>query len=118
MSNRLLQSLLYTVGAAACYADNMFNNKKSKCTPEIAKDILLEMKEKFASMADADAEKITAMLTECAEKREVKLGQPMWAVRIALSGTPVTPGGPGEIMELLGMEESMRRINSAIDKLS
>ena len=94
----------------------MFNNKKSKCTPEIAKEILLEMKEAFAAMTEADAEKITALLTECAERRAVKLGQPMWAVRIALSGTPVTPGGPGEIMELLGMEESMRRIDNALAK--
>ena len=98
------------------YTVDMFNNKKSKCNPEIAKDILLEMREKFAAMEQADAEKITALLTECAEKREVKLGQPMWAVRIALSGTPVTPGGPGEIMELLGMEESMRRIDNALAK--
>jgi glutamyl-tRNA synthetase len=67
-------------------------------------------------MTEADAEKITALLTECAERRAVKLGQPMCAVRIALSGTPVTPGGPGEIMELLGMEESMRRIDNALAK--
>ena len=99
------------------YGADMFNNKKSKCTPEIAKDILLEMREIFAGMETADAAVITQKLTECAEKRGVKLGQPMWAVRIALSGTPVTPGGPGEIMELLGMEESMRRIDCAIAKL-
>ena len=99
------------------YTIDMFNNKKSKCTPETAKDILLEMREKFASMESADAEKITALLTACAEARGVKLGQPMWAVRIALSGTPVTPGGPGEIMELLGMTESMRRIDNALAKL-
>ncbi|MBQ7396371.1 MAG: glutamate--tRNA ligase [Lentisphaeria bacterium] len=99
------------------YTIDMFNNKKSKCTPETAKDILLEMREKFAAMESADAEKITALLTACAEARGVKLGQPMWAVRIALSGTPVTPGGPGEIMELLGMTESMRRIDNALAKL-
>jgi glutamyl-tRNA synthetase len=68
-------------------------------------------------MTEPDAAVITQKLTECAEKRGVKLGQPMWAVRIALSGTPVTPGGPGEIMELLGMEESMSRIDRAIAKL-
>ena len=99
------------------YTIDMFNNKKSTCTPETAKDILLEMREKFAAMESADAEKITALLTACAEARGVKLGQPMWAVRIALSGTPVTPGGPGEIMELLGMTESMRRIDNALAKL-
>lgn len=98
------------------YTADMFNNKKSKCTPEIAKDILLEMRDSFAAM-DISAQAVTELLTACAEKRGVKLGQPMWAVRIALSGTPVTPGGPGEIMELLGKEESLRRIDNAIAKL-
>ena len=98
------------------YDAEMFNNKKSKCTPEIAKDILLEMREAFSGM-EISAQAVTDLLTACAEKRGVKLGQPMWAVRIALSGTPVTPGGPGEIMELLGKEESLRRIDNALAKL-
>ena len=41
----------------------------------------------------------------------------MWAARIAVSGQAVTPGGPGEIMEILGREESLRRIRRAIEKL-
>ena len=99
------------------YTADLFNNKKSKCTPEIAREILLEMREKFAALPEFSAGEITALLTSCAEARGVKLGQPMWAVRIALSGTPVTPGGPGEIMELLGKDESMRRIDNALAKL-
>jgi glutamyl-tRNA synthetase len=99
------------------YTADLFNNKKSKCTPEIAREILVEMREKFAALETFTAEEITALLTACAEARGVKLGQPMWAVRIALSGTPVTPGGPGEIMVLLGREESLRRIDNALAKL-
>ena len=53
-----------------------------------------------------------------AEKNGVKLGQPMWAVRISLSGLPATPGGPAEIMEVLGKEESMRRLNAGLAMLS
>ena len=46
-----------------------------------------------------------------------KLGLPMWAVRIAVSGMMVTPGGPGEIMEIIGKEEAMRRYDLALEKL-
>ena len=41
----------------------------------------------------------------------------MWPVRTAVSGKQMTPGGATELMELLGKEESLKRINDAIVKL-
>ena len=41
----------------------------------------------------------------------------MWPVRTAVSGKQMTPGGETELMELLGKEESLKRINDAIVKL-
>lgn len=41
----------------------------------------------------------------------------MWPVRTAVSGKQMTPGGATELMELLGKEESLKRINDAIMKL-
>lgn len=41
----------------------------------------------------------------------------MWPIRIALSGKAVTPGGAVEILEILGKEESARRLKTAINKL-
>ena len=57
-------------------------------------------------------------LTAFAEEREVKAGRPMWQARIAVSGCAVTPGGPGEIMEILGREESLRRLDAAVARLT
>jgi glutamyl-tRNA synthetase len=100
------------------YTVEMFNNKKSKCNPEIALDILQEMRPVLAQLPEnPDPEAVSALLSACAERREVKLGLVMWAVRIAMSGTPVTPGGPGEIMEIIGREESFARLNSALAKI-
>jgi glutamyl-tRNA synthetase len=42
----------------------------------------------------------------------------LWPVRIALSGKQSTPGGAIEIADLLGREESLRRISLGMDKLS
>ena len=42
----------------------------------------------------------------------------MWPVRTAVSGKQMTPGGATEIMEVLGKEESIKRIKAAIEKLS
>ena len=42
----------------------------------------------------------------------------MWPVRTAVSGKQNTPGGATELMEILGKEESVKRIKAAIEKLS
>ena len=41
----------------------------------------------------------------------------MWPIRTALSGKQMTPGGATEIMEVLGKEESIRRIKDGISRL-
>ncbi len=41
----------------------------------------------------------------------------MWPIRTALSGKQMTPAGATEIMEVIGKEESLRRIRQAIQKL-
>ena len=52
-----------------------------------------------------------------AEKLGVKVGTVMWCVRIAVSGLGATPGGATEIMEVIGKEESIKRIAIALNKL-
>jgi len=49
---------------------------------------------------------------------EVKNALVMWPVRIAVSGTVVTPGGAVEILLLLGREESLRRIGIGRQRLT
>ena len=73
-------------------------------------------REQLAAIEKWDAETITAALSAFAENSGVKAGRPMWQARIAVSGCAVTPGGPGEIMEILGKEESLRRIDRALEK--
>ena len=44
-------------------------------------------------------------------------GELLWPLRAALSGKETSPG-PFEIMEVLGKEETLRRLDIAIEKLS
>ena len=48
----------------------------------------------------------------------VKNGIVLWPVRVALSGKPSTPGGATELADLLGKEESLRRLDFSIDLLN
>ena len=42
----------------------------------------------------------------------------MWPVRIAVAGKAVTPGGAVEICRILGKDETLRRMQTGIDKLN
>ena len=53
-----------------------------------------------------------------AEELGVKNATLMWPVRIAAAGKLVTPGGAVEICQILGKEETLRRLRLGIQKLS
>ena len=50
------------------------------------------------------------------KEKELKLGDYLWPTRVALTGLTASPG-PFEVAEVLGKEESLKRINQAIKKL-
>ena len=47
----------------------------------------------------------------------MKNGYVMWPIRTAVSGKQTTPAGATEIMEVLGREESLKRIRRGIELL-
>ena len=51
------------------------------------------------------------------KKKDCKNGYVLWPIRTALSGKQMTPAGATEILEVLGKEESIKRIQAAIEKL-
>ena len=61
-------------------------------------------------------EAIHDLLINFAKSNEMKNGTVMWPVRIAISGKAMTPGGAVEILEILGKEESLKRIKYALSK--
>lgn len=92
------------------YDPEIYVHKKSKTTRENSLEMLVICEKELESLADWNHDSISACLTGLAERMNVKNALVMWPVRIAISGTPVTPGGAVEILELLGKEESLRRI--------
>lgn len=56
-------------------------------------------------------------LRDYASSNELKNGMVMWPVRIALTGMSVSPGGAIEALYLLGKDESIRRLETAIRRL-
>ena len=64
-----------------------------------------------------DNDTLYEAFTKLAADMGVKNSQILWPVRTALSGQPTSPGGATELAELLGKEETLRRINKGIELL-
>ena len=104
---------------AVCdYSNDMYANKKNKIDEAGSLQVLKDVLPILEAQDDYSNDALYAKLLEYAEGKGYKNGYVMWPVRIALSGKMMTPAGATEILELLGKEESVKRIKAAIEKLS
>lgn len=99
------------------YEIELFQNKKSKSTLESSLKVLKIIKEKLNSVSSWDYQTIHDTLINIATELEIKNATLMWPVRIAISGKTITPGGAVEILEILGKNESLNRIENSINML-
>lgn len=100
------------------YENELFFNKKMKTDTEIAKSVLPSIKEVLSAQNEWTNEALFENLKSLAEKLNVKNGQILYPARIALSGKETTPGGATEIAVILGKDETLKRIDTAIEKLA
>ena len=100
------------------YESELFLNKKNKINElDTVKTVLTEAHAVLSAVESFDNDTLFAALMPLTEKLGLKTGTIMWCVRIAVSGMTATPGGATEIMEVIGKEESLNRISSALSKL-
>ncbi|MBR5421660.1 MAG: glutamate--tRNA ligase, partial [Lachnospiraceae bacterium] len=99
------------------YGPELYIHKKMKSTMESSLTVLEELLPVLEKEEDYSNDALYRLFTGFAEKKGLKNGTVLWPVRTALSGKIMTPGGATELMELLGKEESIRRIQNGIEKL-
>lgn len=100
------------------YDTAMYTHKKMKTNEEISLEILKEQLPILTALEDYSVAAIEEAVMAYIQKKEIKNGMGLWPLRTAVSGKQSTPGGAYEIMNIIGKEESLRRINVAIEKLS
>ena len=100
------------------YSSDLYIHKKMKTTKESSLEVLKEIRPVLADFNDYTNDSLYQLLVSFAEQKEIKNGMVLWPIRTALSGKPMTPCGATELLEVLGKEESLRRIDGAIEKLS
>ena len=99
------------------YDTELFVHKKSKSDKDSSKDVLEKIIPIFEALPMWDDEHIMGAMVGLAEAMEAKNAKVMWPVRIAAAGKAVTPGGAVEICRILGKDETLRRLNTALEKL-
>ena len=100
------------------YDTALYTHKKMKTNEETSLEVLKELLPIFEVQEDYSNDALYQTLVDYVAKKGCKNGYAMWPIRTAVSGKQSTPGGATEIMEIIGKEESLRRIRIAIEKLS
>lgn len=100
------------------YETTMYTHKKMKTSEASSLEVLRELLPRLEAQEDYSNDALYEMLTAYVAEKGCKNGYVMWPVRTAASGKQMTPAGATEILEVLGREESLKRIRAAIEKLS
>lgn len=95
----------------------LYTHKKMKTNSENSLEVLKELLPILEGHNDYSVNSLHDLMMEYIAGKGIKNGQGLWPVRTAVSGRQMTPGGAFEIMEILGKEESLRRIKIGIEKL-
>lgn len=99
------------------YDISMYTHKKMKTGSENSLELLKEVLPILETTDDYSNDNLFGILSAFGKEHEYKTGFIMWPIRTALSGKQMTPAGATEIMEILGKDESIKRIKIGIDKL-
>ncbi len=99
------------------YDVSMYQHKKMKSTPETSLEVLTEVLPILENQEDYSNDGLYQALMAYVSEKGYKTGFVMWPIRTAVSGKQMTPAGATEIMEVLGKEESLKRIRAGILKL-
>ncbi len=100
------------------YDTALYEHKKSKSDRQSSLEMLQAVIPVLETVEVWDDEHLREAMLSLAERLQVKNAKLMWPVRIAVTGTAVTPGGAVEICQILGKEETLRRLRDGVRRLT
>ena len=100
------------------YDSAMYCHKKMKTNEETSLTVLKEVLPVLEAQEDYTNDPLFASLSAFVKEKGYKNGYVMWPLRTAVSGKQMTPAGATEIMEIIGKDETIKRVKAAIEKLS
>lgn len=100
------------------YSIELYRHKRMKTTPESSLDILKQVLELISNQKSWEKELLHDIIINFAKEIKIKNGQVLWPLRTALSGKSTSPGGAFDLLEILGKNESILRIQKGIELLN
>ena len=99
------------------FSTELYTHKKMKTDAEAAKPVLCAALTLLEQQADYSLDALKEALAALVAELGLKNGQVLWPLRIAITGTEVTPGGAVEAACLLGKTETLRRLRQSLSVL-
>ena len=99
------------------YDNELYVNKKMKTNPEVALTSLKECRKVLEAQTDWSESALHETLLALPAQLGVKNGIILFPLRLAITGMQFTPGGAIEIANILGKEETLRRLDLSIQQL-
>ncbi len=96
------------------HSTEMYCHKKFKLDQAGALESLKQVRDEYAQISDWNETAIHDALIELAQKTGKKNGMIMWPARVALCGLESTPGGAVELADIIGKDETLKRLDNAI----
>ena len=100
------------------YDPQMYVHKKMKTNLETSLKVLKDVLPILEAQEDYTNDPLFETLSAFVKEHGYKNGYVMWPLRTAVSGKQMTPAGATEIMEIIGKDETIKRVKAAIEKLS
>ncbi len=108
-----MMATFYQVGE---YDSTLICSEKMKVDAAGAKAVLQVVAERYEQLTDWNKENLQKVLVDLVAEQSLKNGQVFWPLRVVLSGTQASAGAY-EMAYVLGKEETLKRIQSGIQKL-
>ncbi|MCI9159195.1 MAG: glutamate--tRNA ligase [Lawsonibacter sp.] len=99
------------------YSNDLYCHKKMKTDKANSLEALEKVLPVLEALDPWSYDAIHDALIGLAQAQALKNGRIMWPVRTAVSGKAVTPGGAVELCQILGKQETLRRIQLGIAQL-
>ncbi len=99
------------------YDISLYESEKSKSDLQTSLAILKGVLPLLQDLKTFSNDSLFLTLKNFGKDNGYKTGTVMWPIRTALSGVPTTPGGATALAEVLGREETIKRIEAGIGKL-
>ena len=113
-----LPDMVRFLGELPDYDLELYTHKKMKTNAEISKANLELVKPVLESLPEWNETAIHDAVMAKIQEAGLKNGAVLWPLRIAIAGVANTPGGAFEIAGLLGREETLRRLELGLARLS